>query len=160
MTQELKSLGAFFRFNSGFLTSLVEGFEERDWAFQGEAGGSPAIWILGHITLYRRVILRRLGQEIAEEPWEAEFKFGSKPDLAKNYPAARFFLDDFTASGETIERELNALTESQAEEPWGRKFPDGSETIRGGAHFLHFHETYHIGQLGYIRRLVGKPGLR
>jgi hypothetical protein len=39
-----------------------------------------------------------------------------------------------------------------------RSFPDGSSTLQGGAHFLHFHETYHIGQTALLRRLAGKPG--
>ena len=39
-----------------------------------------------------------------------------------------------------------------------RKFPDGSATIAGGTHFLYLHETYHLGQLGLIRRQSGKSG--
>jgi uncharacterized damage-inducible protein DinB len=33
--------------------------------------------------------------------------------------------------------------------------PDGSDTVAGVLHFLYFHETYHLGQLGLLRRMNG-----
>ena len=36
--------------------------------------------------------------------------------------------------------------------------PDGSATVAGALGFLAWHESYHLGQLGLLRRLAGKPG--
>jgi hypothetical protein len=40
-----------------------------------------------------------------------------------------------------------------------REFPWGTKDLSGGMHFLHFHESYHLGQIGLIRRMAGRPGL-
>ena len=35
----------------------------------------------------------------------------------------------------------------------------GGTTVADGVQFMHFHESYHIGQLGMLRRICGKAGL-
>jgi len=39
------------------------------------------------------------------------------------------------------------------------KHEEGATRPRGAQlHFLHFHEAYHAGQLGLLRRMAGKDG--
>jgi uncharacterized damage-inducible protein DinB len=52
-----------------------------------------------------------------------------------------------------------SLTPEQLVKPLGRTLPDGSDTTEGALRFLAWHEAYHFGQLGMLRRLAGKPGL-
>ena len=47
------------------------------------------------------------------------------------------------------------ITDEAAAEPAAQPMPDGSDTVAGVLHFLHFHETYHLGQLGLLRRMNG-----
>ncbi|MCH9008517.1 hypothetical protein IIA29_11025 [candidate division KSB1 bacterium] len=39
------------------------------------------------------------------------------------------------------------------------KAADEKETVGEKLSFLHFHETYHLGQIGLLRRLAGKEGV-
>jgi len=50
---------------------------------------------------------------------------------------------------------LNELTEDELDQPSSFNVPAGEQTVRGAVAFLHFHETYHIGQLAYLRKLFG-----
>lgn len=160
MAAEFELLAKRFVMNSSLAKSIVQDFELSDWDYRPEAGGNSAHWLIGHLALYRRILRRKLGEEFAEEGWEAFFTPRNETDHTQDYPPADELLDDFMQSRKPLVEYLNALKDEHADSDWGREFPDGSTTIRGGAYFLHFHESYHIGQLGYIRRLLGKPGLR
>ena len=153
----LESLAALYRFNEKVLERALEGFTEADWLRRAEGPTSHAYWVLGHVSAYRRRLLRGLGEEVAAAEWEDEFLRGSKPcDSLGIDPAA--LGEDFRASGALIEKRLCTLTPEEAALSFGRKLPDGSTTREGAARFLLWHETYHMGQLGMLRRVSGKPG--
>lgn len=160
MTDTLYSeLARRFRFNDGFLDVLVEGLEPSDWASAlGEQGGNPPHWILGHVATSRRYLLRKLGVELPLEPWEHAFGMKSEPGDTAEYPAPDVLIADFKTSGEKVVKRLETMTAEQGEAEIDASFPDGSKTAGGAAGFLHFHETYHLGQLGLARRLLGRPG--
>ena len=44
--------------------------------------------------------------------------------------------------------------------PAPRDFPVPDKTIRGAINFLAYHEAYHLGQMGYLRKWLGKDSLR
>lgn len=149
-----------YRFNERLLAVESEGFTPEDWACApGPRGGNCAHWILGHVAQARRMIARRLGAALPEEPWERRFGMNSRPDGSPLAPGPDFLVPDFAASGVLLEERLGALSEEAGRARWGaRRFPDGSESLGDVLVFLHFHETYHLGQIGLLRRILGKPG--
>ncbi len=156
----LADLEARLRHDGRLLASLAEGMGPSDWRHRPEHGGNSAAWILGHVARYRRVLLRRLGGPLEEAPWEAEFAPGKPCRDASVYPPAAALLADVERTGDLLCARVAALTAEEAAAPWGSTLPDGSSTIEGGARHLVFHEVYHLGQLGYLRSVRGKPGLR
>jgi DinB superfamily len=144
-------------FNESFLDKLTADFHDGEWLVrQGE--GNHAQWLLGHLAATRRWALRELGQLSEQEPWEQHFGMGSHPTPLGDDIAPALLRESFMKTGHALVKHLATLDEAAANAPF-RKFPDGSDTLAGGMHFLHFHESYHLGQLGLIRRLLGKPGL-
>lgn len=160
MAKELEALGQRFLFNSMMLQNITADFAESDWQFQPQSGGNTAHWLIGHIALYRRMIRRKTGEDFAEEAWEKLFLPRLEHYPADQFPQAGYLLDDFMQSRNQIVERFTALSDEEADADWGKEFPDGGKSIKGGCYFLHFHESYHIGQIGYIRRLIGKTGLR
>jgi len=158
MTGPLAALGARFAFNDRLFSMVTEGFGASDWRHRPEGGGNSAVWVAGHVAAYRRTLLRKLGDEIPDEPWEKDFATGVPCKDASAYPPAERLAKDFLASGPRLAERLCAMAAAEADAPWGHAFPDGSTTVAGGAGFLQLHETYHLGQLGYIRRTRGKKG--
>ena len=160
MTQATSELARQFAFNGRTLTLLADGMEAADWACRpGESGGNTPHWILGHLSVSRRYLARKLGAEIPEDGWESHFGMNAEVGDTAGYPAPDALLEDFDAAGKTIARLLAELDAEAAAVEWGSKFPDGGRTIVEGARFLHFHEAYHLGQLGLLRRICGKPGI-
>lgn len=157
MSTPLSPLADRLAFNDRFLDMLVEGFDEKDW--HRRAGpGNHSQWLLGHLASTRRWALREFGQPGAEEqPWEKHFGMGAAPTPQSDDIPPAMLREAFLKNGEALRRFLAACTAEQAAAP-ARPFPDGSKTVGGAAHFLHFHETYHFGQIGLLRRMCGKKG--
>lgn len=159
MTSALGELGTRFVFNGKLLEMIVEGFGAPDWSRRpGERGGNTAHWILGHIVTTRRHLMRKLGAEVPEDAWEASFAQNSRGGAGEELPPTSDLAAEFKAGGPPLARLLKKLTPKRSSEEWGGAFPDGGKTIADGARFLYFHETYHLGQLGLIRRICGHPG--
>ncbi len=158
MDHPLVPLAARFRFNESLLATVTDGFQPQNWAAAPEGGGNNAIWILGHVVTSRHFLLRRLGVELPEETWEHHFGMGTQVQDPAAYPSPETLVGAFRSAGALLEERCAGLGADQTNEPWGSSFPDGSESVDGGAHFLYFHETYHLGQIGLLRRFCGRPG--
>jgi hypothetical protein len=153
----LQPLAERFAFNDKFLDMTVEGFDDADW-LRRAGPGNHAQWLLGHLASTRRWALREFGQAAEEQPWEQHFGMGKQPSLQSDDISPALLREAFGKNGEALRRYLASLTDVQAAAPF-KPFPDGSRTVGGVAHFLHFHETYHLGQIGLLRRLAGKKGV-
>jgi uncharacterized damage-inducible protein DinB len=155
---ELESLAHGYRFNERLFIGALAGLAGDDWLRRAAEGASHAYWILGHIARTRRGLLRGLGVEVAEAPWEAAFARGTRPGSVLD-PEPEALQKDFLDSGRRIAVRLAAMSREEAAAPFGRTLPDGSSTREGAAQFLLRHESYHLGQLGLLRRVCGKPGV-
>lgn len=158
MEKPLEALARIFQFSNKFLPMVTEPISGEEWFQPPGREGNYAYWILGHVATARRSILRNLGQPLPEEPWEEAFRKGSKPGERIDGPSPAELIGDFQKSGEILCKILSNLSREDVKKPYQRKMPDGSEDILGVLHFLFFHEAQHLGQLGLIRRILGKPG--
>ena len=118
-------------------------------------------WIVGHILANRNVVLQILGEEtIWSKDETARYARGSKPvaDPESAIPFERM-LKDLEASQARITGGLERLGTTGLAEPVPSELIGGKEVSIGTAlaGFL-FHEAYHVGQTGIIRRLIGKEG--
>jgi hypothetical protein len=156
--KSLESLASRFRFNEKAIGATLADFTESDWTHRIHGSTSHAFWLLGHIAASRRGLLRGCGVEKAKATWEASFVRGTHPG-AKDGVTPDALVADIAESGDALAARFAAITPEQAEAPYARTFPDGSSTVEGAAHFLFWHETYHLGQLGLLRRACGKAGL-
>jgi uncharacterized damage-inducible protein DinB len=145
-----------YDFNHAAITRNCAGLSHEESLEAPEAGGNPANWVLGHIVGHRVFILRLLGEtplwtEEEVSPY-ARGSHGIEPRTARDFDS---MLKDFDATQERLHAGLERLTpEAFAEKASPEaKRPRGEQLF-----FLQFHEAYHAGQLGLLRRLAGKAG--
>lgn len=105
---------------------------------------NSANWILGHLVFIRNGVLTPLGlAPIADEKMKDVYGRGVvKPDMKKALP-------------------LDTLKKMYEESQPG--IIHGLEKVKDEAvleqlTFLGFHEAYHLGQVGLIRKMLGKEG--
>ena len=121
---------------------------------QPPGGGNCLNWVVGHVVATRNAILSLLGEEPIWDPPAADtYKRGSAP-IVDGSRARPFhsIVEDFGRSQERIRSGLARLKDEDLESP------RSEETLGESLHVLHFHESYHLGQTGLLRRLAGKPG--
>lgn len=147
-----------FNQNTRFLKQNLEGLTDEEWTRKPDGRANDILWIVGHLTWARSALLKRLGQDWSK-PWFSHFGRGAKPAEGVAFPTpaeAKLAWDESTAV-------LNAAMESVSEEALavpstqGPPSPDGK--VSGVVNFLAYHETYHIGQISYLRSWLGHPGV-
>jgi uncharacterized damage-inducible protein DinB len=140
----------------GALGMNLDGISDEESRRRPPHGGNSIHWALGHIVSYRQVVLELLGESPV---WPKErtgaYGRGSSGDVPAEHslPLSQL-MEDLQATTAAIVRRLEALPAGALEAPG----PNPKQTLGQRLAFLAFHESYHAGQIGLLRRLAGKPG--
>ena len=155
--ETLERLAHRFFFQRGTILVCIEGMQGDDWSVRA-GGGNSAHWVLGHIAVSRRVLLRYLDAPAEPADWEELFARDAEHGDPAKFPAPEVLLADIHERGKDITARLTSMTDEEADAELPRPSPDGGTTVADRARFFQFHEAYHIGQLGLYRRLAGRDG--
>lgn len=150
-----------FGFSHWLVQENAKGLTDAECLLQMPGGGSTVNWIAGHLLSTRNALLGMLGADpVWADPRAADYGRGTQPvtDAGQGVPCAEI-LGEFVASQEPLLAALAELTPEQLAQPApfspaGRK----DETVGTLLPALAFHEAYHAGQIGLLRRLAGKQG--
>ena len=118
--------------------------------------GNSYAWILGHIVDARYLLARIIGLEV-ESPYTELFARGAPHPAAEVLPPRAEIEQHWERVSTQLIDRLGELTDTDLDADSGRDFPNGDRTVLGGLSFLCLHESYHVGQLGYLRVLLGHP---
>lgn len=126
-----------------------------------QPAGNCLNWVVGHLVAIYGRVLPLLGQEPALDPGEAaRYDRGSEP-LAD--PAAALPLERLLDAWDEASRRFDAGLAALAPEAMDRPAPfspsgDPDETVRSLLVTVVFHQGYHSGQTGILRRVAGREG--
>jgi uncharacterized damage-inducible protein DinB len=123
----------------------LQGLSDEDARFQPQPGGNSVHWLLRHVISTRDRLLPALGQQALAPQDDAPLA-----DLVAQF-------------GESQERLVAGLkklpaTRLREKAPFSPR-QDPNETLATLLPLMPFHESYHIGQIGMVRRLLGKEGI-
>lgn len=146
---------------SRVLRGNTEGLTQEDSLVRPDPGGNCLNWVVGHVMETWDMILPVVGQEtVLGRDALARYKRGSQE--LRDSGQALSLESLLTACDEAARRMddgLAALTTEKLDElaPFSpRKKAD--ETIRSLLSLVMFHQAYHTGQTGLLRRIAGKEG--
>lgn len=126
-----------------------------------ETGGNCMNWVLGHMTRTRLVLLRLLGEELPFplEEFNAYDDRGGVPFTRQTAIPLDELKRRYKALQEPMVRALNELPQDAMDQP-AQFSPTGNpnETMGTLLAAFAFHEAYHAGQTGLLRRVAGKEG--
>jgi hypothetical protein len=124
-----------------------------------EPAGNCMNWVLGHILAQRTTILKLLGQDpIWGAAEAAPYLRGSTPLAPSRVLEARPFeslLADLARSQELLAAGFEAVTPEMLSAPGLPDVPGGVQPVETQLAVFNFHEAYHAGQTGVLRRIVG-----
>ena len=149
-----------------YTLTLLEGLDADDW-FAQPHGVSHIAWQCGHLTMaqYALTMIRIRGKE----PEDAEFitskffkffKKGSQPDPD---PEANPPLEEILGTMNAVHEQALLAIDGYSDELLAEELPEpysAEPTKLGSLLFCSAHEMLHAGQIGLIRRLLGKPAVR
>lgn len=139
----------------------VEGVSQEESLIQPSPGGNCLNWVVGHLTCIYNKMLPMLGQErVMEEGVLKRYDRGAPPmrDAAEALEL-RDLLAAFEKASERVDAGLAGLTSDILDQK-APNSPSGNpdETVRTLLNTVCFHQAYHAGQTGILRRIAGKEG--
>ncbi len=155
----LEDVTLIYKLNNGFVRAALDGLPAEDFWRRPSDGGNPIGWMLGHITGARTALLTRMGQPMKPE-WGNIFSRGMALGPVEGYPSRERLEDTWKETHHRMRDAFAAATDALLAEKFGRKIgPFEDPTVKELTAFLAFHEAYHVGQMGYVRRLFGHAGV-
>ena len=150
-----------FEFSYGAISRNLQDLSNDDSLVLPDAGGNCLNWVLGHIVATRGGILMLAGTPpLLTGERMASYRRGSHPEGTEEFvdlATLRGWLDD---TQQQLIPALAALSEENLDRPVPeeQRRPPLTGTIGDALIRLHYHEGYHNGQIGLLRRLAGKEG--
>lgn len=153
MSTDFLNIAGIFKTNTGLFKKTTDGVpREKLWARPGD-DSNPMLWIAGHLVVHRAKVLRLLGEEWSA-PWEALFARGAKLADAGQYPV----MEEIVKAWDDVSGRLAPSLTAASDEALGVPVSKGitlDGKISGQIAFLALHETYHVGQMAYLRKWLG-----
>jgi uncharacterized damage-inducible protein DinB len=139
----------------------VDGVSHAESLIQPQSGGNCLNWVLGHLVAIYGEALPLLGQQPVRPREElSHYQRGAPPitDPADALPLEKL-KDAWEEACARVDAGLAALSEARlAESVPLSPTNDPNETMGSLLATVLFHQAYHSGQLGTLRRIVGKAG--
>jgi len=143
--------------SNSLLATGIGDLTDQDARARSRGGAGPSIaWTIGHLCHYKVKVLELLGQP-RENAFAAQFDHTPASD-GSDYPS----LADLAASFSALNGDLcTALASSvdRLDAPMPGAGPHDEKRILDTVLFLTWHEAYHIGAIGAIRREQGRKAI-
>lgn len=149
-------MAGLFAMNNRILHRQLEGLTHADSLVQPPVRGNCLNWILGHILVHRDYILDALGSEkLLDEATTRRYDRESAPILEDGDDVMQ--LESLVSLLDESSARIAAALSGATAESLAADLPDGvMQTVGRSVDFLHWHETYHVGQTELLRQLAGK----
>ena len=151
---ELCTAAYIYKRNQESLAKAIDGLTDEQWQKRPGEASNCALWIVGHMVWARSRALQFVGYTWTK-PWLNLFARGAKPAEAGQYPSAEELLDAWEDLCTSLPAALEEVPEAVLSNPVQQPSPSFDGTVGGMISFLAMHETYHVGQVVYLRRLLG-----
>ncbi|MEL7497068.1 MAG: DinB family protein [Planctomycetota bacterium] len=155
-------------FARNYMLTLLEDLSDDDWFWTPENFPTHIAWQVGHIAMseYGLTLFQQRGRnrevdaELMSSKFRKLFMRGTKPSLERDtHPQPEEILTVLNRVHEQMRLEVPTFDGPALDEPLGP--PTSAYATRYGALlFTGDHEMLHAGQIGLLRRLMGKPPLR
>lgn len=154
MDQRLQSVKIVLEANTALLRKALEGIDAETWVRRPNDRTNNLAFVACHVLDARFHLMKMIGHE-RTNPWQALFDAATDITTMKEYPPVYELVAEWDELHEATLAALDELSGAELDARSATRFPTADETTLGGITFLAFHEAYHVGQLGLIRKYFG-----
>lgn len=116
-------------------------------------------FIAGHLVETRAWMARYVGLD-CPPPFGGVLEHATSIDQIPALPSLEAIRVGWDEVSARVGERLGAMTSVDLATASSQRFPGVPNTVLGGIAFLVQHESYHIGQLAYLRKYVGLPAMK
>jgi len=158
MLTELLALHEIFRLNTGLLRNALAGVDDASARRKLHPDINPVAFLVIHLLDARFSMARMIGAP-AENPHQAAWDAASSFDALPGVPPLEELLALWLRVSTALAERWPRMTAADLAAPASHPFPVADPSRLGGLAFLLQHESYHLGQLGLLRRMLGLPAM-
>ena len=154
MENGLTNVASIFKANTDIINKAIGDVAPGDWFRKPGDDSNHLLWLMGHVIVHRGKTLTFLGEEW-NTAWRSLFARGAERIDDQEYPPVEEMRSAWSQVSEHLASVLrNAPAEELAKDaPAGVPSFDGK--LGGTVAFFAFHDTYHTGQVSYLRKWLG-----
>ena len=146
-------------FDNMFVSGLLDGFGNDDY-FKRFDGAQCAAWLIGHLAHSRRQMGSIIDATQPLDGWEQMFgQSCDSGDPSDAWPAPSDLLGEFLSTGHLLAEQVRRLGEADLVQLVDDILGESKIPVAYNLQFMIHHEAYHVGQIGYIRSMLGLPYL-
>ena len=154
MEPTISALAKLYELNTGLFQKALSVFEPDQIFLRPEEKANSAHWVAGHMVTSRFTVANSIGMT-ETAPWGDIFEFGSEIKDESEYPPLEEIKKAWDEVSAKLTKHFSKVTEETLQGPPPFEPPGMEKNVRGILSFMYMHETYHLGQLGYLARLHG-----
>ena len=154
MEMDFANVAGMFKANTDIVNKATADISPEHWFQKPGDDSNHLMFVLGHLVVHRGRTLNTLGVDW-NTPWAPLFARGAERVADADYPS----IDEIRAAWNQVSTELSAVLRQPNEEVLTKDAPKGPPSfdgkISGTIAFYAFHDTYHVGQVSYLRKWLG-----
>jgi uncharacterized damage-inducible protein DinB len=152
------TLSLQFDLHTRLFNNVLDGIDDAEADQRASQTVNHIKWLAGHL-LATRYGFKELGGLDVENPYAELFAHGKPIDDHATYPPLDDIRERWNAISSKISEAFVNLPSEIADGPSPVNVPVGDMTLGGFLSFLMHHEAYHLGQMGILRKYLGKEGM-
>ena len=159
VSSQLNSVAGTFALTGKVVNEAIERIPFARWYERPADHSNHVLWVVGHLTRTRGLITQQLRGQAGRLPLDPFFAGGQPllPDI--EYPDPEQVVAAWRSTLSETQAALNAAADADLERPSLTNFPTLDGRVGGALAAGIFHESYHVGQLGYLTKWLGYPRL-
>jgi len=154
MDTDFVNIEGMFKTNTGIVTKAFAGILPEQWFLRPGDDSNHLMWVAGHLVVSRGAVLKSLGMEWAVS-WSPLFTRGASLAAPEQYPGVAEVRSAWEGVSAKLLTSLAGASADVLAKPAPQGPPSFDGKIGGLVAFLAFHETYHVGQVSYLKKWLG-----
>ena len=158
MDESIRPLAQLFEVSTNLFVKALRGIGRAELLTRPADRSNPLLWVAGHLTQSRERVTNLVGGQ-RDIPWGDLFATGSRIGPPEQYPDGEAILGEWASVSNELMHRLDGLTSASLALDTPMRVPSADGTLRGSIALFAFHEAYHVGQMGYLRKWLGHSPL-
>lgn len=154
MENGLSNVESIFKTNTDIINKAIGDVAPEDWFRQPGEDSNHLLWLMGHLIVHRGRTLNFLGKDW-DVAWRSLFARGAERIDDAEYPP----VEEMRTAWSQVSADLAAALRNKSAEELSQAAPAGVPSfdgkLGGTVAFFAFHDTYHTGQVSYLRKWLG-----